>query len=147
MWADHIITFPPKINQASPLFLMSIYCVFIIVFFSVVPEDYLTAWGFTMSEKDMEVDEDLPNFFEALKFSEVNKLIDENKHMQENYGFELYEYDFIEKLENIEWPEKSIQGTPWYAIMCNDNYVNDFAWMGPHVKDRDHYIKDDDKDP
>lgn len=64
--------------------------------------------------------------------------------MQEEFGFELYEYDFIEKLENIEWPEKSIQGTPWYGILCNNFYVNDFAWLGPHVKDRSDLIKDED---
>lgn len=99
-----------------------------------------------MSDTEMEVDEDLPNFFEALKFSEADKMICENEQMQKEFGFELYEYHFIEKLQNIEWPEKSIQGTPWYAILCNDFYVNDFAWLGPHVKDRGEYIKDGDDD-
>ena len=26
--------------------------------------------------------------------------------------------------------------------MCNPAYVEDFAWLGPHVKDRGLYIKD-----
>lgn len=62
------------------------------------------------------------------------------------YGFELSESWLVEKLENSQWPEKSISGTPWYAIMCNPFYVEDFAWLGPHVKDRGLYIKDMDDD-
>jgi len=31
--------------------------------------------------------------------------------------------------------------------MCNPAYVEDFAWLGPHVKDRGLYIKDADDDP
>ena len=30
--------------------------------------------------------------------------------------------------------------------MCNPKYVEDFAWLGPHVKDRGDYIKDMDLD-
>lgn len=60
----------------------------------------------------------------------------------EKFGFELSESWLIEKLEDTQWPEKSVQGTPWYAIMCNPAYVEDFAWLGPHVKDRELYIKD-----
>jgi hypothetical protein len=35
-----------------------------------------------MSSKDIEVDEDLPNFFEAVKLSQADELIEENKNMQ-----------------------------------------------------------------
>lgn len=31
--------------------------------------------------------------------------------------------------------------------MCNPVYVEGFAWLGPHVKDRGLYIKDTDDDP
>jgi len=31
--------------------------------------------------------------------------------------------------------------------MCNPIYVEDFAWLGPHVKDRNLYIKDIFNDP
>jgi len=67
--------------------------------------------------------------------------------MMTEYGFELSESWLVEKLENTQWPEKSIQGTPWYAIMCNPVYVEGFAWLGPHVKDRGLLIKDTDDDP
>ena len=100
-----------------------------------------------MSVEEMEVDEDLPNFFEALMLSEAEKVIAENRQMMDEFGFELAESWLIDKLENTQWPEKSIQGTPWYAILCNPAYSEAFGWLGPHVKDRNLYIKDIDNDP
>jgi hypothetical protein len=147
MLADHPVFFPPKINQASPLCIMCVTCVFIIIFTSIVPGEILLKWGFSMSVDELEVDEDLPNFFEALMLSEAEKIIAENKQMMTEFGFELSECWLIEKLENSQWPEKSIAGTPWYNILCNSSYVEDFAWLGPHVKDRNLYIKDIDNDP
>lgn len=100
-----------------------------------------------MSQDELEVDEDLPNFFTALLLSEADKIILENKQMMTEYGFELSESWLVDKLSNTKWPETTIQGTPWYAIMCNPAYAEDFAWLGPHVKDRGLYIKDWDDDP
>ena len=57
-----------------------------------------------MSVEAMEVDEDLPNFFEALLLSEADKVIAENQQMMSEFGFELVENDLIEKLEHTRWP-------------------------------------------
>lgn len=147
MLADHPVFFPPKINQSSPLFIMCATCVIIIIITSIVPNELLLKWGFTMSVDELEVDEDLPNFFEALMLSEAEKIVSENRQMMNEFGFELAESWLIEKLDNTQWPEKSIQGTPWYNVLCNSKYVEDFAWLGPHVKDRNLYIKEYDNDP
>jgi len=55
--------------------------------------------GFTMSEKDIEVDEDLPNFFQSLKLSHADELILENENMMKNFGFEHNDPDTIEVLD------------------------------------------------
>jgi len=140
MWSDHKINY--RVCQSSPLFLMAMTCVALIVVQIVIPQELLLKWGFSMSQEEMEVDEDLPNFFTALMISEADKILAENKQMMTEFGFELSESWLVEKLENTTWPEKSISGTPWYAIMCNPFYVESFAWLGPHVKDRELYIKD-----
>lgn len=46
----------------------------------------------------IEVDEDLPNFFAAVKFSEAREIIKEHEHMKEYYGFETVEFALIERL-------------------------------------------------
>jgi len=52
-----------------------------------------------MSEKDIEVDEDLPNFFQSLKLSHADELILENENMMKNFGFEHNDPDTIEVLD------------------------------------------------
>ena len=39
-----------------------------------------------------------------------------------------------------------IQGTPWYDILANPLYVDAFAFVGAHVRDRDALIVDGDDD-
>lgn len=87
MLSDHLIEY--RVCQSSPLFLMSLTCVALIVVQLVIPAELLLKWGFTMSVEEMEVDEDLPNFFTALLLSEAEKITAENKHMVKEYGFEL----------------------------------------------------------
>lgn len=99
-----------------------------------------------MARDELDVDEDLPNFFEALPIREATRMIAENEQMQEHYGFELIEADLINKMENVEWQENTIQGTPWYSLMSNPKYIEDFSYIGPHVKDRNKLLRDTDMD-
>jgi hypothetical protein len=51
-----------------------------------------------MSSQDIDVDEDLPNFFEAVKLSASDELCLENKNMKDHFGFEFSDPDTIETL-------------------------------------------------
>ena len=42
-------------------------------------------WGFAMSDKMIEVDQDLPNFFNALKLSHADEILIENKNLIDNF--------------------------------------------------------------
>ena len=79
---------------------MSMTCAALIVVQIVIPAELLLKWGFSMSQDEMEVDEDLPNFFTALMLSEAEKVISENRQMMQEFGFELSESWLIEKLES-----------------------------------------------
>ena len=57
------------VSHSTPVLL---FCVVIIVIFSLkqcVP-NMLLRWGFTFSETTFDVDENLPDFFNALKMSD-----------------------------------------------------------------------------
>lgn len=95
-----------------------------------------------MSSKDIEVDEDLPNFFEAVKLSQADELIEENKNMKENYLFEHNDPDTIELLEKATIPKKSIQGSPWYQILSNYKYQDQFQYIGAFIEEREKLIED-----
>ena len=66
MYSHHHVEF--KVAQASPLLLMSIAAIALIVI-QILFQEQLTEWGFAMSEKMKEIDEDLPKFFDAIKLT------------------------------------------------------------------------------
>lgn len=102
--------------------------------------------GYTMARENMDVDEDLPNFFKTLPVRETTLIIAEHEHIQREYGFEIQDSVYIDKLKSVGWNQKQIQGTPWYNLMSNPKYVEDFSYLGPHLKDRNKLMRDHDHD-
>ena len=111
MKSSHFFT--TKVNWATPLMYMTMASVFLIVVQKVFA-DYLMKWGFTMSSKEIKVDEDLPNFFKAVKLSHADELVLENDNMEKNYFVMPNDPDTIDVLNATKIPKKAIQGTPWY---------------------------------
>lgn len=108
----------------------------------IIPEEELARLGFSLSHEDINVDEDLPNFFEALKLRHADQIICEYNNMKERYGLEIEDADVIAKLEKIESPPKYIQGTPWYYPLANLDYCERFVYFNAMIKDRTEFIKD-----
>ena len=74
------------INQAIPMFFMG--CVMVaIVFMQAFFKKTLKSWGFTFGGRKIQVDENLPQFWRAIKFSDAEWLIEENKYLKNNYYF------------------------------------------------------------
>lgn len=103
-----------------------------------------------VSELEYSVDEDLPNFFESIKKSSALELVDENKNMMENFGFETTDPDTVEGLSRITMPFKAMQGSPWYQVLSNPSYSFKFNYIGAYVGEREKLIEDgwaDESDP
>ena len=68
--------------------------------------------------------------------------------MQNRYGFEIYESSLVDQLYKCldKYPRVQITGIPWYNILNNPAYAEAFAYIAPHVKERDFYIEDCDDD-
>jgi hypothetical protein len=64
------------VNQATPMLLIGIALVFITIM-RVYFYDTLTQWGFTLTSNNIEVDENLPNFFEAVKLKDADWIVNE----------------------------------------------------------------------
>lgn len=97
-----------------------------------------------MASKDIEVDEDLPNFFDAIMLSQADEIVKEAENIKKEYNIEFVDPRVVEILDNTTMPEKSIQGTPWYQILSNINYADDFYYLGAYVDEREKLIKDGD---
>lgn len=66
------------------------------------------AWGFAMSDKMIEVDEDLPNFFNALKLSHADEILIENKNLINNFEIQVVDPCTIKQLEEIKISKKTV---------------------------------------
>ena len=53
--------------------------------------------GFTITSNQINVDENLPNFFQAVKLSDADWMVYENSNLRNNYGFQF----IPEKVEDL----------------------------------------------
>ena len=74
MKSGHGINF--DVNWASPMLLLSLASVMLIIV-QIVFKEYLMKLGFAMSSKKIEVEEDLPRFFQAIKLNQADELVKE----------------------------------------------------------------------
>lgn len=88
-----------SINWAVPMKFI-IICAVIVILIQVICSNHLQQWGFTMQRYSIAVDENLPNFFQALKFTQANELVQEYKNIKDNYGFEIEDPSVIAQLRN-----------------------------------------------
>lgn len=73
-------------GPGSPLLLFTfLHCALIGIYIFLGP--HLQRWGFTMEEKEIKVDEGLPNFFEAVTLSQADQIVKLEKRMIENFGY------------------------------------------------------------
>lgn len=143
MKSDHFLAW--TIDHCSPAFTFSLYAIALYII-QKVAGNYLAAWGFAMADTEINVDEDLPNFFKAVKLSDADELVLENNNLMKNYYVQPNDPDTIDVLDATTFPKKTIQGTPWYQILANPLYEFDFNYIGAHIKEREKLIEDGDKD-
>lgn len=77
MSSGHFWSTLSELNQATPMLMIAIAFV-VIITLRVAFYDQLSKWGFTISANQIEVDENLPNFYEAVKLRDADWLVKEN---------------------------------------------------------------------
>lgn len=78
-----------KINHATPLFAMAIISLFMVILQKAIPDNILQKLGFTLSQEDIIVNEDLPNFYTSIKLKQADQVIMESDNLKTNYGLEI----------------------------------------------------------
>jgi len=93
-----------------------------------------------MASKEIQVDEDLPNFFTSIKLSQADEVVLEYQNLRRNYGIEINDPKVVETLDATTMPKKAIQGTAWYDVLSNKKYTEDFQYIGAHIEEREKLI-------
>lgn len=65
------------VNWATPVMFMCGAALILRVTVAIMDDKNLRKLGFAMTSKDIEVDEDLPNFFKCVKLSQCDELVEE----------------------------------------------------------------------
>lgn len=61
-------------------------------------------YGFGLSTTShFEVEEEFPDFFDAIKLKHAREIIKETNTLIRKYGFEINDINFIDKLENVKY--------------------------------------------
>ena len=94
----------------------------------------------------MEVFENLPRFYEALKFSQKRWFLQENDYFKEKYNMSMNDQHLIDEIKASPPTAKPISNIPWYNVLANEVYQRDFNYFPSSLPDRSDYIVDDDSD-
>lgn len=133
------------LDQATPLLFMALLFI-VITILRAGFYDTMQRWGYSISSNVIEVDENLPNFYRAVKLSDADWIVDENGYYEKNYKLSFAEKAVVKRLDDWQLAKKPISGIAWYNVLANPSYVRDFNYISASVKDRADYIVDGDSD-
>ena len=88
-----------SMGHASPM-LMIAFAFIVITVLRVGFYDTMSKWGFVISTNTIEVDENLPNFFQAVKLSDADWLVKESNYLKETYRFTFANKIVVDRLDD-----------------------------------------------
>lgn len=97
-----------------------------------------------MYKKMIHIEEGLPRFKDALKSKYFNRLSNQQDYIYDKYGFNIIHPRWLDNLIGGLPTSRKIVNIPWYNMQFNPFYMRAFAYIPPHVQDREKMIKDGD---
>lgn len=97
-----------------------------IILMQVFMKKPLKRWGFSFGGSKINVDENLPYYYSAIRLQHADWLLKENANLKDNYGFEIISEKVSRILDTVGPPKKCIVGVPYYIILANPQYSTDF---------------------
>ena len=95
------------------------------------------------------MDENLPDFFDALKMKDKDWFKKENEYSQEKYGFMVANSGTIGTMKQEKYrgvSNRLITNLPFYWLIANPVYQRKFNFFSAALDDRADYIVDEDSD-
>ena len=135
-----------RMSQATPMLLLTVGMSVMILLKTCLYEK-IKEWGYTLSSSVVAVDENLPNFFKAIKLADSEWFVKESRYCRHTYRFSFANRDVVDRVDRMsEVPKKAIHGLAWYNILCNPAYVQAFNYISVATPNRANLIVDDDSD-
>lgn len=95
---------------------------------------------------DMEIDEDLDNYFNTLDDHDRNWSIKEEENARSVLNMKTLDDETLHRLRTTRMGAGHMKGVHCYDILANPLYLDDFQYFSASMDDREKYIIDDDDD-
>ena len=90
-----------ELGSPTPMILITLPLLIIIIMrrvsYKLFEKSGFTIWK---SEAVADIDEELPNFFEAVKLSDADWMVFENSNLRENYGYNFIPKEVEDRLDD-----------------------------------------------
>jgi len=108
MPSSHVLSTITSMGCATPI-LVILIALFAIIIFRRCCADQMKKWGYVISSKVLTVDENLPNFFSAVKISDKDWFVKESRYFREHYKFTFANKAVVDRLaDDKNCPKKPI---------------------------------------
>ena len=125
-----------EVKPSTPILFFCFMISIISIIRAIIPE-HLRKWGFTISSNILEVDENLPDFFDALKLSDKKWFLEENIHSKDKYAFMVANEETIQKIQRYpDTPQKPISNIAFYWPLANPYYQRSFNYFPVVLENR-----------
>ena len=146
MESSHDLLTLLEVKPSTPILLFCIVVPMIAIIRAIIPER-LRHWGYTISSNILEVDENLPDFFNALKISDKKWFLRENEYSKDKYAFMVANKETMRNIQRYPGtPDKPISNIAFYWPLANPYYQRNFNYFPVMLEERSKYIVDDDSD-
>lgn len=129
---------------------MPLLITFWIVLFGTILRNVAMKYGTKvfpgMKIGELEIDEDLDNYFHTLDDHDRNWSIKEEEYTRDTLNMKILEDETLDRLKNTEKGESHMKGVHCYDILANPLYLDDFQYFSSSQDNRADYIIDDDED-
>jgi|LauGreDrversion4_2_1035121.scaffolds.fasta_scaffold113279_2 hypothetical protein len=119
MMSGHNFYTTLTLNQVTPLLVIAIACSVILLLHRFLKK-YLLRFGFKAENLELDVIEDLPNFYECV--NDGNWLVDESQYYWHKYALRLIPSTLHRRLEKNK-ANVRMTGECWYNILANEKYA------------------------
>ena len=93
---------------------------------------------------ELEIDEDLDNYFNTLDDHDRNWSIKEEENSRQALNMKVLEDETLTKLKTTQMKDSHMKGVHCYDILANPLYLDDFQYFSSSMDNRADYIIDDD---
>lgn len=135
-----------KKDYSLPLIIM-FWVFFVLIIFRNKLYKYLAAlFPNAVKVGDLEIDEDLDNYFNTIDDNDRNWSIVEEENCRNNMKVKILSDYTLQRFKTTTIGKTHMKGVHCYDILANPLYLDDFQYFSPSMPDREKFIIDDDED-